>query len=116
MGVIIDERSFKDSPTNINYFGAENSWLTEKYAHSIKHEFGENEEYILETSDEKYRIVYYGDLPSMYQFKIYSGDGDSSMYSSIPKTKSMEYFGDALMTISNYNEEAERIEVIFFYN
>lgn len=116
MGVSIDERTFKDSPTNIKYFSAENSWLTEKYAHNIKHEFGENEEYILETSDEKYRIVYYGDLPSMYQFKIYSGDNNISMYSSIQKTDGIEYFGDALMVISNYNEETERIEVVFFYN
>ena len=116
MGVSIDVRSFKDSPTIIKYFSAENSWLTNDYAHNIKHEFGENEEYVLETSNKKYRIVYYGDLPSMYQFKIYSGDYDASMYSSIQKTDGVEHFGDALMVISNYNEETERIEVTFFYN
>ena len=115
LGVICNERAFKDSPTIINYFPGDTSWLTEKYANSVKQEFNENDDIDVDLGGKKYNVIYFGDLPSMYQFKIFD-ESNNSKYLTISKSKGYVEEDDLLIIVSGYDFELERIEVTFYYN
>ena len=59
--------------------------------------------------------MYYGDLPSRYQFRIIDESNHSS-YLTIYKNEGYIDNGNFLMSISGYISGVEEVEVTFFYN
>lgn len=116
-GVDINERAFKESPTDIKYHSIENSSMIKDYQYRVSHKFikDQDEEFKFDFNNTEVKVK----LRYIYSsFENYSFDVEGLEYLStfsLGKNTSYEkYRGNLLIVLSEHDSESA--ELTFYYN
>lgn len=115
--VSVNERSFKESPTNVKHFQVDISEMTNKYTKTTTHTFTENGEFVIEDGDNTITIEleYIMRYSRIASFRIKSDSYIWYKYGSVDIDKGFEEIGNVLIKVTNYNDENNVLEVEIYY-
>ena len=114
---VVNERAFKESPTNIKYFDMDISNITNDYNSSVSHTFEEPGEFLIEDNDRKIVIklsyIYY--YSKQASFEIEDNSNTFKSYGYVDFEKKFAKIGKILVQVNNYDEESKKLDVTIYY-
>lgn len=118
-GVSINQRAFKESPTYVEYYGANISSDVDGYTRKDEFTFHENDEYnfVVNGVTNRLKLGYIFAYSQTVTFNLYVGDSPVYKYIRIDSNEGYEKINDNLLIkIERFNAQDNSVTVTVYYN
>ena len=118
-GVSINQRAFKESPTYVEYYGADIAADVDGYTRKDEFTFHENDEYnfVVNGVTNRLKLGYIFAYSQTVTFNLYVGDSPVYKYIRIDSNEGYEKINDNLLIkIERFNAQDNSVTVTVYYN
>ena len=115
--VNVNERAFKESPTNIKYFQKDITEIINKYSKNTTHTFNGSGKFIIEDGENTITVEleYIMSYSKIASFRVKSNNNLFYKYGSVDIEKGFEEIGNVLIKVTNYDNINNTLDVEIYY-